>query len=341
MKKPIVIDVENALDTVIDPVSGQGLVRAGMIEGLQVNDKGEAMFLIAVDASQGAQMEPLRQDAEAAVRALKHIKGVSAILTAEKKSAVPPQTKTNIPDPHGMSKNPPLQLPFRQIIAVASGKGGVGKSTIAANLAVSLAKQGRTVGLLDADIYGPSVPHLMGVEGQKPEVTDHKKLKPIMAHGVGVMSIGFMVGQDTPMIWRGPMVQSAIYQLLRDVEWDGYDTLVIDMPPGTGDAQLTLAQKVNITGAVIVSTSQDLALLDARKAIEMFAKTNVPVLGLVENMSVHVCSKCGHEDHIFGDGHVMQEAQKREIAFLASIPLSHEMRHGLSDECQDRLSDIV
>ena len=257
--------------------------------------------------------------------AIQGVKTVTAILTAEK-----PQDVAN--DPHGMSKNPPLQLPIRKIIAVASGKGGVGKSTVAVNLAASMAKTGLKVGLLDGDIYGPSVPRLTALPYEKPDMNDQKQLIPFEAHGLKVMSIGFMVDQDTPMIWRGPMVQSAIYQMLRDVAWgsaeEPLDVLVIDMPPGTGDAQLTLAQKVQVDGAVIVSTPQDLALMDAIKAIEMFRKTDVPILGLVENMSTHVCSACGHEEHIFGEGGARAEASKRGVSYLGEIPLS-------SDICQN------
>ncbi len=293
------------------------------VSGLQVSDAGEVLFCIEVDPGMGTQMEEMRMAAESAVQAIKGVSKVTAILTA-KKSA-----ESAAPDPHGMSKNPPLELPIEKIIAVASGKGGVGKSTVAFNLAVALARAGKSVGLLDADIYGPSVPKLSGIEGQKPE-QKNDKLTPIEAHGLKLMSIGFISGGDQAMIWRGPMVQTAIYQMLRDVDWgtedNPLDILIIDMPPGTGDAQLTLAQKVPVTGAVIVSTPQDLALIDACKAVQMFEKTDVKILGLIENMSIYVCPKCGHEDHIFGHGGAKEEAAKLGIPFLGEIPLNSEIR---------------
>jgi ATP-binding protein involved in chromosome partitioning len=239
-----------------------------------------------------------------------------------------------------MNKNPKLKLHIKKIIAVASGKGGVGKSTVAVNLAAAMAKQGKRVGLLDADIYGPSVPRLTGLPYQKPEMNAQRQLIPFEAHGIKVMSIGFMVDPDTPMIWRGPMVQSAIYQMLRDVDWgsevEPLDILVIDMPPGTGDAQLTIAQKIDVNGAIIVSTPQDLALIDAIKAIEMFRKTNVPILGLVENMSTYICTNCGHEEHIFGHG-LEGECKKRSVSYLGEIPLNKTIREN-SD--QGKLSDM-
>ena len=338
MKKLTNKDIEKVLSEVVNPDTGIDLISSKAIKGLQVSKQNDVVFLIEVDPKKGTELESLRQEAENVVSKIKNVGEVSVVLTAEKQE---PKQQSNIPDPHGMNKNPALELPFKRIIAVASGKGGVGKSTIAANLAVSLSKKGEKVGLLDADVYGPSIPKLMGIENEKAELGKNKKLSPVIAHNVGVMSIGLLVDPDKPMIWRGPMAQSALYQMLRDVNWDGYDTLIVDMPPGTGDIQLTLAQKTQVTGAIIVSTSQDLALMDARKAIEMFNKTDVPVLGLIDNMSVHICSKCGNEDHIFGQDSVGMEAKKRDIPLLASIPLSHNMRDGLNDACQVNLSKAI
>jgi ATP-binding protein involved in chromosome partitioning len=296
------------------------IVSQGMISSLQADEKGNVVFSIEVDPRMGGDMEPLRQTAEDVVRGLPDITSVTAVLTAQRASA----------DPHGMNKNPPLVLPIKTIIAVASGKGGVGKSTVAFNLAVAMVKEGLSVGLLDADIYGPSVPRLTGIGTKKPDTNEQGKLIPLKAHGLRVMSMGFLVEEEKPMIWRGPMVQTAFYQMLRDVVWneDGrdLDVLIIDMPPGTGDVQLTLAQKVPVSGAVIVSTPQDLALIDARKAIAMFEKTNVPVWGIIENMSYYTCPKCGHEDHIFGHGGAKDEAAERGIAFLGEIPLNGDIR---------------
>ena len=242
-----------------------------------------------------------------------------------------------------MEKNPRLELPIKQIIAVASGKGGVGKSTVAMNLAVALAKSGLSTGLLDADIYGPSVPKMSGLEGQRPQQNEAGKLVPLSAFGLKVMSIGFMLDNEAPLVWRGPMVQTAVYQMLRDVEWGTaekpLDVLIVDMPPGTGDAQLTLAQKVPVTGAVIVSTPQDIALIDARKAVKMFEKVGVKIFGLIENMSTHVCSNCGHEEHIFGHGGAKSEAEKLGVPFLGEIPLSIGIRKN-SDEGKPSAEDV-
>ncbi len=311
-------------EKILETLAAVPSVTPGMITGVQVGDDGHVVFMIEVDPARGSAMEPLRQTAEDAVAKLPGVKKVSAILTAERAA------QDNGPDPHGMNKNPPLQLPIKTIIAVASGKGGVGKSTVAFNIAVALARAGQSVGLLDADIYGPSVPRLSGIGARKPVQNEDNKVVPLEAHGLKVMSIGFLIEEEKALIWRGPMVQTALYQMLRDVAWGTQDApldvLIIDMPPGTGDAQLTLAQKVPVTGAVIVSTPQDLALIDARKAIAMFETTGVPVLGIVENMSMYVCPSCGHEDHVFGHGGAQDEARVRGVPFLGAIPLTLRMR---------------
>ncbi len=269
--------------------------------------------VLGVDAA--SVQEPLRLDVEKRVKALKGIQTVSVIMTSERAPTAPAGKK-----PSGL-----IEVPVRNIIAVASGKGGVGKSTVAINLAVALLGQGLKVGLLDADIYGPSLPRLAGVRDAKPERID-EKIIPIEAHGLKLMSMGFLVNEEAPMIWRGPMVQSAVQQLLRDVDWSGLDVLVIDLPPGTGDVQLTLAQKLAMTGVVIVSTPQDIALIDARKGLEMFRKTNVPILGIVENMSHFCCPNCGTRSDIFGHGGAKLEAEKAGVPFLGEIPLHASIR---------------
>lgn len=322
--KPMTADLKAQILDALSRVKTNGgdVVSEGMIGGLQISGDKEVLFTLEVDPAMGPAMEPLRQEAERAVKNISGIKNVTVILTAERPAAAP--------DPHGMNKNPPLVLPFRHVIAVGSGKGGVGKSTVAFNLAAELAALGFSVALLDADIYGPSVPRLTGLTGEKPQTNDAGKIIPLEAHGLKVMSMGFLVEEEKPMIWRGPMVQTAFYQMLRDVAWrneEGLsDFLIIDMPPGTGDVQLTLAQKVPVSGAVIVSTPQDLALIDARKAIAMFEKTNVKVLGLIENMSSYCCPNCGHTDNIFGHGGVKEDAQKRSVPYLGEIPLNGEIR---------------
>ncbi len=321
-----------ALSQIVDEDRGQDIVTLNMVSGLEVSKDGDVLFLLEVPLSAGAGMEPLRQKAESAAKAVPGVKTVSVILTAERPAV---ESASAGPDPHNMNKNPPLSLPIRHIIAVGSGKGGVGKSTVAFNLAYALSQKGLSVGLMDADIYGPSVPHLSGMTGQKPEMGEGRKLIPPEAHGLKLMSMGFLVDAEKPMIWRGPMVQSAFYQMLRDVDWtkDGapLDVLVIDLPPGTGDVQLTLAQKISVTGAVIVSTPQDLALLDARKAIAMFEKTGVKILGLIENMSFYICPSCGHTDHIFGHGGARAEAEKQGVPFLGEIPLSLPIREAADE----------
>ena len=312
----------------------QPIIAQDSVKGLQIADDGSVIFMIEVEPSQGASMEPIRQRAEDAVRGLKGVRKVSAILTAERKE------ETKVPDPHGMEKNPKLKIAAKKIIAVASGKGGVGKSTVSAGLARSLAEQGKRVGLLDADIYGPSQPTLFGLREFKPDFTDEKKIIPAEVDGVKVMSIGFMVDAEKALVWRGPMVKSAIYQMFRDVEWaeddsEPLDVLVVDMPPGTGDAQLTLAQKIDVDGAVIVSTSQELALADARKAVEMFRTVDVQILGLVENMS----------SDVFGRGGAKAEAEKLGVPFLGEIPLSADIREkadaGQGFEIGDEIVDAL
>lgn len=306
--------IRGALQVVIDPPTGATL--ADWIADIQTPAPGEAIVILAVDAARASVLEPLRQQAERAIAALAGLRKATVILSAERKT----------PDPHSMNKNPPLTLPIKHIIAVASGKGGVGKSTVSVNLAVALAQAGHKVGLLDADIYGPSIPKMMGLEGQKPERDNEDKIIPLRAHGVAVMSIGFLMDTDQALIWRGPMVQTAVYQLLRDVAWEGCDILIIDLPPGTGDAQLTLAQKVALTGAMIVSTPQDIALIDARKAVLMFQKLNVAILGIIENMSFYHCPACGHRDDVFGHGGAQAEAQKIGVPFLGAVPLNAAIR---------------
>jgi ATP-binding protein involved in chromosome partitioning len=310
-------DVLKALAQVIDPASGKDVVSAGLIQGLALRD-GNVGFAIEVPAARGPQAEPLRKACEEAVTKLPGVFSVTAVLTAHNE---PPQARRA----HAHAPQPsPGIAGVASIIAVASGKGGVGKSTVAVNLALGLSRLGLKVGLLDADIYGPSVPRLLDIR-HKPE-SDGKKLKPIEKLGIKAMSIGFLVREDEAMIWRGPMVQSALTQLMNDVAWAPLDVLVIDMPPGTGDAQLTIAQRVPLKGAVIVSTPQDIALIDARKGIAMFKKTHVPVLGVVENMSTFVCENCGHETHIFGHGGAKAEAEKMGVPFLGEIPLMPVVR---------------
>jgi ATP-binding protein involved in chromosome partitioning len=318
---PATLPLENtiraALDRVLLPQSSQGLLGAGRIEGLVVRE-GNVVFGIAIDPKEANLMEPVRKAAEAAVLAVPGVRSVSAVLTAERSAAAAPRQP-------GTNARPSLLPSVASVVAVASGKGGVGKSTTAANLAVALAQSGLKVGLLDADIFGPSAPRMMGITA-RPELNADKKLIPLQAHGVSVMSIGFLVAEDNAMIWRGPMVMGALEQLMRDVAWGPLDVMVIDMPPGTGDAQLTIAQRVPLAGAVIVSTPQDIALLDARRGIAMFRKVEVPILGIVENMSYFLCPNCGHRADIFSHGGAHKEADTLGVPFLAEIPLEPAIR---------------
>ena len=331
MAAPTEADIIKSLQTIRDPVSGKNVVEAGLIEGLAVRG-GHVSFAVEVAPERGPASEPLRKACEDAVSRLPGVLSVTAVLTAhrERNARSPrPAARPHAHD-HAHSHAPAEPSGAKgvagvgSIIAVASGKGGVGKSTVAVNLALGLAALGLKTGLLDADIYGPSVPRLLDIK-DKPR-SDGKKLSPIEKFGLKAMSIGFLVDEDKPMIWRGPMVQSAITQMLGDVEWAPLDVLVVDMPPGTGDAQLTLAQRVPLKGAVIVSTPQDLALIDARKGLAMFRKTEVPVLGIVENMSLFICPNCGHEAHIFGHGGARETAARLGVDFLGEIPLVQAIR---------------
>jgi ATP-binding protein involved in chromosome partitioning len=309
-----------ALRNVIDPVRKSDIVGLGMVSGLVVKG-GNVGFAIEVDPARGPALEPLRQEAERAVQALPGVTSATVVLTAHKPGAAALQRA-----PHAHQAPAKAPAPgIRSIVAVASGKGGVGKSTTAANIALALATEGARVGLLDADVYGPSMPRMMGVRG-KPSTPDGKTLEPMRNYGIAIMSMGFLVDEETPMIWRGPMVMSAIQQMLRDVNWGELDILVVDMPPGTGDAQLTLAQQVPLAGAVIVSTPQDIALLDARKGLNMFRKVDVPVLGIVENMSYFACPNCGHRTDIFAHGGARREAERLGVEFLGEIPLDIAIR---------------
>ncbi|MCA8930093.1 MAG: Mrp/NBP35 family ATP-binding protein [Alphaproteobacteria bacterium] len=300
-----------------------------LLDGVAVKD-GHIQVALAIDPAQAQQAEPVRRQAETALRALPGVLSATVVLTANRDPAQQspaPAQRGAAPRQHSPQQSPmnPEPVPgVGAVIAVASGKGGVGKSTVAANLAVALAQSGLRVGLMDADVYGPSVPRMLGVN-RKPD-SDGQMLLPLEAHGVKLMSMGFMVEERTAMIWRGPMVMSAVQQMIFQVQWGALDVLVLDLPPGTGDAQLTIAQKVKLAGAVIVSTPQDIALLDVRRGMTMFEKVNVPVFGLVENMSMYICPNCGHEAHIFGHGGAAAEAKALGCDFLGEIPLSLPIR---------------
>jgi ATP-binding protein involved in chromosome partitioning len=318
---------------------GSALPATGKLSEIVARD-GKVFFSITVDAAAVKTWESVRERAEAAIRALPGVTSVMVALTAERAgggagAGAPPPQMPQRPRPPSADRpgpppasgpRPPAGIPgVAAIIAVASGKGGVGKSTTAVNLALGLRDLGLKVGILDADIYGPSLPKLLAIR-EKPETIDGTRLKPIERYRMPVMSIGFMIEEETPMIWRGPMVMSALTQMLREVEWGTLDVLVVDMPPGTGDAQLTMAQQVPLKGAVIVSTPQDLALIDARRGIAMFRRVNVPILGIVENMSTFICPHCGTRSDIFGHGGARHEAERLDVPFLGEVPLDMMIR---------------
>jgi ATP-binding protein involved in chromosome partitioning len=334
--------VLEALKGIKEPNAGDDIVAEGLVSEIVIH-KGKVYFAISVDPARAREFEPVRQAAETAVASVPGVEAVAVTLTADRA----PSARTGGGNGGGQSPAPGTAFPrpgaardarhrpggvpgVASIIAVASGKGGVGKSTVAVNLALALKGRGLKVGILDADIYGPSMPRLLALRG-RPQTLSGNKLAPMDAYGLKVMSMGFLVDEETPMIWRGPMVMSALSQMLKDVAWGELDILVVDMPPGTGDAQLTMAQQVPLAGAVIVSTPQDLALIDARKGLNMFRKVNVPVLGIVENMSTFVCPHCGEPSNIFGHGGARAEAARLGVPFLGEVPLTIAVRE-LSDE---------
>jgi ATP-binding protein involved in chromosome partitioning len=344
-------EVLERLKTVRGPDMEGNIVDLGMVSDVFISD-GKAYFSITVPAERAKELEPLRQAAERVVKDMPGMKGAFAALTADKRAGngqsparpvPPPQTGGHSHAGHDHAGHahaghshaghahaaPPPRKPgipgVKHIIAVASGKGGVGKSTTAVNIALGLKSLGLSIGILDADVYGPSIPRLMGISG-RPQQIDGKLIKPMENYGLRNMSMGYLVDEGTAMIWRGPMIQSALLQMLREVAWGDLDVLVVDMPPGTGDAQLTMAQQVPLSGAVIVSTPQDLALIDARKGISMFQKVEVPLLGLVENMSHFICPNCGTTHDIFGHGGARAEAEKIGVPFLGEVPLAMTIR---------------
>lgn len=311
-----------ALKTVTDPATQTDIVASGVMRALSVDATGAVRFVMEIPPAQAAAYTQAKAQAEAALAQVAGIGKVSIVLTGHSEKAPPPDLKPQrAAEPKGPQKIPGID----RILAVASGKGGVGKSTVSANLACALAQQGRRVGLLDADVYGPSQPRMLGVSG-RPASPDGKTILPMRNHGVTMMSIGLMTNEDQAVVWRGPMLMGALQQMMSQVQWGALDVLIVDLPPGTGDVQMTLAQKAQVDGAIIVSTPQDVALLDARKGIDMFNQLKVPILGMIENMSTHICTNCGHEEHVFGHGGVAAEAAKMGVPLLAEVPLDLQIR---------------
>jgi ATP-binding protein involved in chromosome partitioning len=303
--------VQDALKSLIDPNTHKDYVSGKSVRNVKVDgDRVSVDILLGYPAK--SQVEPIKAEV---TKALKAIPGVSGVTVGVQMKIIS----------HAVQRGVKLVPGIKNIIAVASGKGGVGKSTTAVNLALALAAEGANVGVLDADIYGPSQPIMLGIRG-RPESKDGKSIEPMEGHGIQASSIGFLIDPDTPMVWRGPMVTQALEQLLNETKWRDVDYLVVDLPPGTGDIQLTLAQRVPVTGAVIVTTPQDIALLDARKGLKMFEKVGIPILGIVENMSTHICSKCGHEEHIFGEGGGDRMGKDYNVELLGSLPLDIHIR---------------
>ena len=304
--------IKAALAGVVDPNTGKDFVAGKSVKNIKI-DGNDVSFDIELGYPAKTQIDGIRKQVLDTVRALPGVGNISANVFSKIVA-------------HSVQMGVKLVPGVKNIIAVASGKGGVGKSTTAVNLALALAQEGASVGILDADIYGPSQPQMLGLAGQQPESKDGENMEPLEAYGLQAMSIGFMVDVETPMVWRGPMVAQALDQLISQTNWRDVDYLIVDMPPGTGDIQLSLAQKVPVTGALIVTTPQDIALIDARKGLKMFEKVNIPILGIVENMSIHICSKCGHEEHIFGEGGGERMGKDYDVDFLGSLPLEMAIR---------------
>jgi len=314
--------VTAALKTINDPVAGSDIMASGVVRALNIDEAGTVRFVMEIAPGHAKAYEAVKSEAETALNALDGVSSVSIVLTGHSDKAAPPDLKPQrAAEPSGPQKVPGID----RIIAIASGKGGVGKSTVSANLACALAQQGRRVGLLDADVYGPSQPRMLGVSG-RPASPDGKIILPMRNHGVTMMSIGLMTNEDQAVVWRGPMLMGALQQMMTQVQWGALDVLLVDLPPGTGDVQMTLSQKFRVDGAIVVSTPQDVALLDARKGIDMFQQLKVPIVGMIENMSTHICSNCGHEEHMFGHGGVAAEAAKINVPLLAEIPLDLQIR---------------